>query len=207
MDLTALAAEVEEEGVQANNLNATRMARQSLPSTQRGRTGDKRPAGGPSARRASSEPAPRPPLCAKCGGHHRLKVCPKTLSDKDQEYLRRKADGTLPYTTCDYKDPKGGWLCGGEHLRSHHKQAIIEYGVSRAGPRSGAGRQRGAQKGNGKGRKTGREAGRGARPKGAGRADCHPKVSPAQRKALHRAARCPRERWAVARRPGPQPGG
>merc|ERR1712242_475592 len=87
VDISAMPAEVEEDEVQVNNLNAARMARQPLQG--RGRGGEKRPAGGVPARRPASAPV-RPPRCPTCGGDHRLKMCPKTLADKDPEYQKRK---------------------------------------------------------------------------------------------------------------------
>ena len=104
VDISALPAGVEEDDAQVGNLNAARMARQPLQG--RGRGGAKRPPGRAPAGRSASAPV-KPPHCANCGGHHRIRICPKTLSDKDPEYQKRKAAGTLPYDKCDYKDPKG----------------------------------------------------------------------------------------------------
>ena len=163
MDVTALPAAVEEDDIQVGNLNATRMARQPLQS--RGGGGAKRPAGRAPAGRQASAPA-KPSRCATCGGRHRIRICPKTLADKDPEYQKRKAAGTLPYDKCDYRDPKGGFTCGGDHLRSHHKQAIVQHGVSRAGPRSSDG-VRGAPGRGGRGR--GRARGRFGQARGRGR--------------------------------------
>ena len=106
VDISALPAGVEDDEVQVGNLNAARMARQPLQSRARGGVPPgRRPAGGVQAGRSASAPV-RPPRCVTCGGHHRLKICPKTLADKDPEYQKRKVAGTLPYTACNYRDPQ-----------------------------------------------------------------------------------------------------
>ena len=94
VDISALPAGVEEDDVQAGNLNAARMARQPLQS--RGGGGAKRPAGRAPAGRPASAPA-KPSRCTTCGGYHRIRICPKTLADKDPEYQKRRAAGNLPY--------------------------------------------------------------------------------------------------------------
>ena len=93
VDIAALPAEVEEappvpetDALYVDNLNAARMARQPLPSRGGNATG-KRPAGGAQAGNQAGgtrfvTPA-RPQKCNNCGGSHRLKFCPKNLSDKD----------------------------------------------------------------------------------------------------------------------------
>ena len=74
----------------------------------------------------------RPPKCPGCGGYHRLKRCPNELAKKDHEFQKRLAADPSKIPACDYRDPQGYVTCGGKgHLRSHHKQMILDSGMDR----------------------------------------------------------------------------
>ena len=131
-ELQVLQADVEEdEGdvLEANNLNTSRMARQSLERA-RGRGGTSR---GRGRGRGGQQPL-KPSRCTVCGGTHRLKKCPNELAKKDHDFQKRLASDQ-PVPKCDYRDPQGQITCDGRgHLRSHHKQQILEAGVPRRPP-------------------------------------------------------------------------
>ena len=122
-ELQVLGAEVDEaedDVVEVDNLNATRTARAPLPGGKTPRPAQPRVPTKPKGQGRGQQS--RPDRCAACGGQHRLRRCPNELAEKDHEFQKKlAANANTP--SCDYKDPKGFHICGGQgHWRSHHNR-------------------------------------------------------------------------------------
>ena len=65
------------------------------------------------------------------------KFCPSLIAKDDAEYQKKRKDGAIAWA-CDYRDPKGGCVCGSKsHTRAHHKQAIVRAGGDKPQARAG----------------------------------------------------------------------